>query len=283
VSRGYRLLALDIDGTLLRSDKTVSPRTLLALGAAQRAGVRVVLVTGRRYPAALRVAAQLPGEVDLVLHNGALIVEGEEVVRCRPLALEVARLAVRVGRAAGADPVVHCGHGGEGLLVVQGAVAPSNTLLAYYLDRSHPDVRTVSDLEAALRDDPLQVMFGGGLEEMAALRARLAGPLLGLARIERTVYPHRGVSLLDVLDPGVGKAEALAFLQARFGVPAAETLAIGDNWNDHEMLSGAGLGLVMGNADPEMRALGLPVLPTNDEDGVAQAIERHVLEPISNG
>jgi len=62
-------------------------------------------------------------------------------------------------------------------------------------------------------------------------------------------------------------------------VAAAETLAIGDNWNDHEMLSGAGLGLVMGNADPEMLALGLPVLPTNDEDGVAHAIERHVLSP----
>jgi Cof subfamily protein (haloacid dehalogenase superfamily) len=277
VRPGYRLLALDIDGTLLRSDKTVSPRTLQALSAAQGAGARVVLVTGRRYPAARRVAAQLPCEVDLVLHNGALIVEGEAVVRCRPLDLEVARLAVRVGRAAGADPVVHCGRSGEGLLVVQDGVSPSNTLLAYYLDRSHPDVRTVADLEASLQEDPLQVMFGGGLEEMAALRQRLAESLLGRARIERTVYPRLGVSLLDILDPGVGKAEALAFLQARFGVTAAETLAIGDNWNDHEMLSGAGLGLVMGNADPEMLALGLPVIPSNDEDGVAQAIERHVL------
>jgi Cof subfamily protein (haloacid dehalogenase superfamily) len=277
VRPGYRLLALDIDGTLLRSDKTVSPRTLLALAAAQRAGVRVVLVTGRRYPAARRVAAQLPFEVDLVLHNGALIVEGAEVVRCRTLDVEVARLAVRVGRAAGADPVVHCGRAGEGLLVVQDGLAPSNTLLAYYLDRSHPDVRTVADLEAALQEDPVQVMFGGGLQEMAALRARLAESLADRARIERTVYPRLGVSLLDVLDPGVGKAVALAFLQARFGVAAAETVAIGDNWNDHEMLSGAGLGLVMGNADPEMLALGLPVLPTNDEDGVALAIERHVL------
>jgi Cof subfamily protein (haloacid dehalogenase superfamily) len=279
---GYRLLALDIDGTLLRSDKTVSPRTLHALSAAQRAGVRVVLVTGRRYPAARRVAAQLPCEVDLVLHNGALIVEGEEVVRCRTLDVEVARQAVRVGRAAGADPVVHCGRAGEGLLVVQAGVAPSNTLLAYYLDRSHPDVRTVADLEAALPEDTVQVMFGGGLQEMAALRARLAESLEGRARIERTVYPRLGVSLLDVLDPAVGKAEALAFLQARFGIPAPETVAIGDNWNDHEMLAGAGLGLVMGNADPEMLALGLPVLPTNDEDGVALAIERHVLEPINN-
>jgi hypothetical protein len=272
----FRLLALDIDGTLLRSDKTVSPRTLLALSAAQRAGVRIVLVTGRRYPAARRVAAQLHCETDLVLHNGALIVEGEAVVRCRPLDREVARRAIRVGRARGADPVIHQGRAGEGLLLVEGA-APSNTLLAYYLDRSHPDVRNVLDLETALDEDPLQVMFGGGLAEMGGLRAQLEGELGARARVERTVYPQLGVSLLDVLDPGVGKAEALAFLQARFQVTAAQTLAIGDNWNDHEMLSGAGLGLVMGNADPEMLALGLPVLPTNDEDGVALAIERHVL------
>jgi len=274
---GFRLLALDIDGTLLRSDKTVSPRTTRALAAAQQAGVRIVLITGRRYPAARRVAAQLPCATDLVLHNGALIVEGEEVVRCRTLDREVARLAVRVGRAAGEDPVVHCGRRGEGLLVVQAGMAPSNTLLAYYLDRSHPDVRTVDDLEAAVEEDPLQVMFGGGIEAMAGLRARLAEALGGRARIERTVYPRLGVALLDVLDPGVGKAEALSFLQARFAVSAAETLAIGDNWNDHEMLSAAGLGLVMGNADPEMLALGLPVLPTNDEEGVALAIERHLL------
>jgi Cof subfamily protein (haloacid dehalogenase superfamily) len=272
----YRLLALDIDGTLLRSDKTVSPRTLVALSAAQRAGVRIVLITGRRYPAARRVAAQLPCETDLVLHNGALIIEGDTVVRCRPLDREVACRTVRVGRAARADPVVHSGRAGEGLLLVEG-VAPSNTLLAYYLDRSHPDVRNVADLESAMDDSTIQVMFGGGLAEMADLRARLERELGAAARVERTVYPHLGVSLLDVLDPGVGKAEALAFLQARFGVAAAQTLAIGDNWNDHEMLTGAGLGLVMGNADPEMLALGLPVLPTNDEDGVAQAIEQHVL------
>ena len=272
----FRLLALDIDGTLLRSDKTVSPRTLQALSAAQSAGVRIVLITGRRYPAARRVAAQLPCATDLVLHNGALIVEGDAVVRCRPLDREVARHAIRVGRARAADPVVHAGRAGEGLLLVEG-MAPSNTLLAYYLDRSHPDVRNVLDLETALEEDPIQVMYGGDLAEMAGLRAQLEQELGGHARVERTVYPHLGVALLDVLDPGVGKAEALAFLQARFEVGAAQTLAIGDNWNDHEMLSGAGLGLVMGNADPEMLALGLPVLPTNDEDGVAHAIERHVL------
>lgn len=272
----FRLLALDIDGTLLRSDKTISPRTLSALAAARAGGAHLVLVTGRRYPAARRVAEMIGGRLDLVLHNGALIFENGEVLRRRLLPRETARKAVRAGRERRADPVIHCGAGGEGRLLVEG-IEPSNTLLVYYLDKSHPDVVTVPDLEAALEEDPLQVMFGGGIPEMTALIPHLRDTLGESAKIERTLYPHVGVGILDVLEPTVGKAEAVGFLQERWGVGAAETLAIGDNWNDHEMLAGAGLGFVMGNADPELRALGLPVLPTNDEDGVAIAIERHVL------
>jgi hydroxymethylpyrimidine pyrophosphatase-like HAD family hydrolase len=273
----YRLLALDIDGTLLRSDKTISPRTLAAVEAARGRGVRVVLVTGRRHPAARRIAEQLGRDLDLVLHNGALIIENGEVLRCLPLARELALRAAAVGRACAADPVLHCGQAGEGRLVVEG-IEPSNTLLVYYLDRSHPDVSSVPVLDDALHEDPIQVMFGGGIEPMARLHVRLDEEMGGRVQIHRTKYPASGVLFLDVLRAGVGKAEALAFLQRRWDVTAAETLAIGDNWNDHEMLEAAGLGLVMGNADPEMLRLGLGVLPTNDEDGVAVAIEREILE-----
>jgi hydroxymethylpyrimidine pyrophosphatase-like HAD family hydrolase len=272
----YRLLALDIDGTLLRSDKTISPRTLGAVVEARRRGVRVVLVTGRRHPAARRIVEQLGFDLDLVLHNGALIIEGGEVLRCLPLPRALALRAVAIGRDCAADPVLHCGHLGEGRLIIEG-VEPSNTLLVYYLDRSHPDVTSVPWLDDALAEDPIQVMFGGGIEPMAALRERLDAVLGAEVRIDRTIYPAQGVQILDVLRAGVGKAEALAFLQRRWSVGPEETLAIGDNWNDHEMLESAGLGLVMGNADPEMLRLGLPVLPTNDEDGVAVAIEREIL------
>lgn len=273
----YRLLALDIDGTLLRSDKTISPRTLAAVEAARGRGVRVVLVTGRRHPAARRIAEQLGEDLDLVLHNGALIVENGEVLRCLPLPRALALRAVAVGRACAADPVLHCGQRGEGRLMIEG-IEPSNTLLVYYLDRSHPDVSSVPVLDDALHEDPIQVMFGGGIEAMARLRGRLLEELGAQVRIDRTIYPASGVLFLDVLRAGVGKAEALAFLQRRWDVSARETLAIGDNWNDHEMLEAAGLGFVMGNADPEMLRLGLAVLPTNDEDGVAVAIEREILD-----
>jgi Cof subfamily protein (haloacid dehalogenase superfamily) len=246
------------------------------VAGARAAGVRLVLVTGRRYPSARRVAEDLGGEIPLVLHNGALIIEQGAVIRCRPLRREAALRAVRFGHDHGATPVVHCGLAGEGKLLVQSS-ARGSTLVAYYLDRSSPDVSMVSDLPAALPEMPIQVMFGGPQGEMDALLPGLEAVLGDEAKVVRTVYPQSGVGLLDVLQGSVGKGEALAFLQERWGLKAEETLAIGDNWNDHEMLEQAGLGLVMGNADPELRRRGLPVLPTNDEDGVAVAIETHIL------
>jgi Cof subfamily protein (haloacid dehalogenase superfamily) len=279
-ARPFRLLALDIDGTLLRTDKTLSPRTGAAVAAARARGVHVVLVTGRRYPSARRVAEDLGGDVPLVLHNGALILDVREkdasILRCRPLPRALALEAAALGRRHGADPVLHCGQRGEGrLLVHEGPF--SSTLLAYYLDRSHPDVTACVAFERELTEDPLQVMFGGRMEDMATLLPELLSVLGPRVKVERTVYPAQGVGLLDVLERTVGKAEALGFLQQRWHVAPEETLAIGDNWNDLEMLEQAGLGLVMGNADPELRARGLPVLPTSDEDGVAVAIEQYVL------
>ncbi len=272
-----RLLALDIDGTLLRSDRTISPRTRLAIDRARRDGVRLVLVTGRRHPSARRVAEDLGGVVPLVLHNGALVVEDGAVLRCRPLPGAVARRAIRAGRASRIEPVLHCGSAGEGWLVVEAPVR-SGGLVGSYLDRSRAEVRVVPDLEAALeKEEPIQVMFGGTCEEMGALLGVLGRELGAGARVERTVYPATGLVLLDVLAPSVGKAEALGFLQERWGIAPAETLAIGDNWNDREMVEKSGYGFVMGNADPDLLALGLAALPTNDEDGVASAIEQYVL------
>jgi Cof subfamily protein (haloacid dehalogenase superfamily) len=272
-----RLLALDIDGTLLRSDKTLSPRTFEAITRARARGVRLVLVTGRRYPSARKVAEELGGAIPLVLHNGALVVEDGAVLRCRPLDGTAARTAIAVGRSAGADPVLHCGVNGEGRLLVD-AQARRSGIVGYYLERSGSEVQALRPLESALDVEcPIQVMFGGTRAEMDALLVALSARLAGTARIERTVYPATDLVLLDVIDRAVGKAEALGFLQGRWGVTAGETLAIGDNWNDREMVARAGLGFVMANADPELLALGMPVLPSNDEDGVALAIEEHVL------
>ncbi len=273
-----RVLALDIDGTLLNSRREVSARNRAAIAAAGEAGVRVALVTGRRYPAAKRIADLLPGRPALVLHNGGLVMEESVAIRVRPLARHSAIAVLSFAKRVGADPVVHFGHAGEGLLYVENA-SPSHTLLAYYLSRSHPDVRVVESLEAAVaasEDDPLQVMFGGSMGEMSELAVAIEERGFEISAL-RTVYPKDDLSLIDIVAPTVDKSEALAFLCARWGVAINEVLAIGDNWNDRQMLLAAGKGCVMGNADPQLQALGLEVVPGNDEDGVAWAVERFVL------
>jgi 5-amino-6-(5-phospho-D-ribitylamino)uracil phosphatase len=277
-----RAIALDIDGTLLNSRREISPRTHAAVVAAERSGLRIALVTGRRYPAAKRIADLLPIRPTLVLHNGGLVIEDAVPLRVRPLARASALAVITFAKGAGADPVVHFGQAGEGLLYVENA-SPSHTLLAYYLSRSHPDVRVVESLEAAVTShahDPLQVMFGGSMNEMGELAAAIEGRAFEVAAL-RTVYPKDDLSLIDVVAPTVDKSEALAFVCDRWGIGIDEVLAIGDNWNDRGMLLAAGRGCVMGNADPELRSLGLEVLPGNDEDGVAHAVERLVLEALA--
>lgn len=278
-ARRVRVLALDLDGTLLNSRKEISPRNLKAVTAAREAGVHIAVITGRRYPAAKRVTEKLPGDPVLVLHNGSLVIENATPIRVRPLDRSVAAAVVSFARERGADPVVHYGHDGEGLLYVENA-SPSHTLLAYYLHKSHPDVRVFESLESAIaeeRHDPLQVMFGGSMTEMKELAASLEERNFAASAL-RTVYPSDDLSLIDVVGPTVDKAEALRFLCARWEVEIDSVLAIGDNWNDRSMLLTAGIGCVMANADPELRSLGLLEVPANDEDGVAVAIERFILE-----
>ena len=275
-----RVLALDIDGTLLNSGKEISRRNSAAIGAALDAGIRLALVTGRRYPAAKKIADLLPGNPPLILHNGGLIIDDGAPIRVAPLDRATATAVVSVAKMRGADPVVHVGQRGEGLLYVETA-SPSHTLLAYYLEKSHPDVRVVESLEASLareQDDPLQVMFGGSMSEMGGLETALEASGLRATAL-RTVYPNDDLSLIDVVAPTVDKSEALAFLCGRWGLDLSHVLAIGDNWNDRRMLQAVGRGCVMGNADDGLKALGLDVVPGNDDDGVAFAIERFALDP----
>jgi len=144
---------------------------------------------------------------------------------------------------------VHCGFGGEGRLVVA-TLAKDNAMLLGYVDRGGRDRVQVEDLERDLPDDPVQVMFAGPLPAMLELYPRLVAGLGARAKVERTLYPGHEMGFLDVLHPQVSKGEALEFLRARWNLAREETMAIGDNWNDRDMLTVAGRGLVMGNADP---------------------------------
>ena len=148
-----------------------------------------------------------------------------------------------------------------------------------YYDKVRRHVSQVDDLEAAMHDaDPVQVAFNGPTEEMRRLHGELVGhPDRERLSVSATHYPARDFSLVDVNAAGATKSGALAAVAARLGVARDEVFAIGDNHNDIDMLQWAGSAAVMGNAEPEVLALGLPIVPTNDQAGLAEAIKRFVL------
>jgi hypothetical protein len=141
----------------------------------------------------------------------------------------------------------------------------------------------VKPLEQALADgeDPIQGLVAGGLSRMRkAEQALKSSQWTGSCECIRTEYPGRDLSILDLLPPGVSKGWALQRLAERLGVDRKQTMAIGDNWNDLDMLEWAGQGVMMGNAVGELRTkakmLGWKQAPPNDEDGVAVVLEAAV-------
>jgi Cof subfamily protein (haloacid dehalogenase superfamily) len=282
-----RLIGLDLDGTLLDSRGALSARNREAIGAARARGVRVALVTGRRFRDARPVALELGLDVPLVAHNGALTKHARtlETVAARLMPREAALAVVRTGRAHGVDALVSDDHVGAGLLVYD-HIDEADAALRKYIDWSRrvlgeeaaEAIRQVPSLEEYLDHDPLHVAFSGGCAAMERLAEAMRRELGESVKLLLTLYPKPDFALLDVLHPEVSKGAGLAAVAAEYGLGPEEVMAVGDNFNDLEMLGYAGTGVLMGNASPDLRARGrFHLTASNDEDGVAAAIERFVL------
>jgi hydroxymethylpyrimidine pyrophosphatase-like HAD family hydrolase len=157
----------------------------------------------------------------------------------------------------------------------------ANARIALWVEANRNAIEVIKPLELALRDgeDPIQGMVAGSVDQMRqAERAFRASEWNGLCECVKTEYPGRDLSILDLLPPGVSKGWALERLARRLGVDRKQIMAIGDNWNDVDMLEWAGQAVIMGNAAAELRTLakmrGWKQAPPNDQDGVAVVLEK---------
>lgn len=281
-----QLLALDLDGTLLNSRGEVSEGNREALSLARDQGVRVALVTGRRFRDARPLALELGLDVPLISHNGALTRHARtlETIAMFPLPVEAAKTALSLGRASGADPLVSDDQQGLGILVFD-KLNGENTALAKYIAwarRIHGDdgaVQETASLEDYLDHDPIHVTFTGRIQAMTELSDLLKRELGEAAKVFSTMYSQMDFALLDVLSPLASKGIGVAAAASELNLSSEEVMAIGDNFNDLEMLRYAGVGVLMGNAQTALlENEDLHITGTNDEDGVAQAIRRFILE-----
>jgi len=275
---GVRLIALDIDGTLLDSRWRLPDANRAAICEAARRGIEVALVTGRRYDFALPVARDLGCPLTMIVNNGGMIraSSGETRLR-RLLEAEVARSVLGMCRRWREGAAVIFDRPRANQLMLERLDADDSIRYAYY-SRNLQFIGCAQPLESCLTEDPLQVMFSGTVAEMESAERLLAkSSVAEQVRLAATKYATRNFAMLDVLPPGCTKGAALATWAQRQGLQREEILAIGDNHNDLEMLHFAGIPVVMGNSVPELKTYGWHETHSNDESGVAAAIERFAL------
>jgi len=281
-------LALDLDGTLLDSRGNISQRNRIAIDNAREHGVHVALVTGRRFRDSRPVALELGLDIPLISHNGALTKHAAtlQTVSVLPLPLDAAREALRVGRETGADALLSDDYEGLGVLVYDHFRGENTAAYKYvsWARRLHGEeegsnaVRQVGSLEQYLDHDPIHLAFSGTCNEMDQLEEILKSKLGSTVKILGTKYPEQDFTLLDILNPAASKGAGVAAAAAELGIDREEIMAIGDNYNDLEMLLFAAVGVVMANAPLSLREIaGLHPTASNREDGVALAIEQFIL------
>jgi hypothetical protein len=244
----------------------------------------VAIATGRRtaYTAPLLDGLGLRADMPLITSNGAVTrtLGGDPIDRCQ-LESRVARGLCGLLRPFGAL-VFTFDRPGHGELVLED-MDQAHGRIALWVEANRSAIEVVKPLENALLDgeDPIQGMAAGGLSMMRkAELAVKASQWSDCCECVKTEYPGRDLSILDLLAPGVSKGWSLERLAARLGVDRKEVMAIGDNWNDVNMLEWAGQGVMMGNAAGELRAMakmrGWKQAPPNDQDGVAVVLEAAV-------
>lgn len=263
----YRLIALDIDGTLYDSGKEIRPATLAALAEARARGAIVALASGRPQPGLARPAATLAGPgrpLLLVCYNGARIVEAETgaVLHETPVPREAAR---RLLKHAERFPVVPLVDDGRCLYVTD----PAAFRVAREAQNCGLEIRIVANVAEALDFAPSKVLFAAPGEVLSTVAAELAAPFLG-----EFSFVQSSSFYLEATVKGVGKGSALRALCARLGIAPAEVIAFGDAQNDISMIEFAGHGVAMGNACDELKAVADEITTTNDEDGIAETL-RH--------
>jgi len=275
---GVRLIALDIDGTLLDSQWQLPEANRAAIAEATQRGIEVALVTGRRYDFAMPVARKLDSPLTMIVNNGALIrsKDGETHLRhllAKETAHRVLQLTLpwRDGAAVIFDrPLTQ--------QIMLEILDPDDSLRYAYYARNKEFIGLASPLESCLTEEPIQVMLSGRIAPMREAEGALRGAdFAGEFALAVTTYESKDFSMIDVMNPIVSKGYSLAEWAALRGYAREEVMAIGDNHNDLEMLTYAGIPVVMGNSVPELKAYGWHETRTNDEGGVAAAIEHFAL------
>lgn len=285
-AKNYKLIALDIDGTLINSKQVLTGRTRRALEAAKAAGIKVTIATGRHYNSAATIARMAGINAPMVCNDGALIadINTGEILAKHLLPLEVALEVLDIAQeyenlhlqVFTIDEKIYAGKNYRLDMARKFFRSPQRInfrgIYNFFKAFVFVPVRSTGDIEgakAALKEPPAKVLVYGDAYELEEFTERVTTLFQGQISITTAI-----VNCIDILKHGVSKAKGLKELGEKLGIRPEEIVTVGDNINDLEMLEFAGMGVAMGNAVEEVKNRADYITKSNDEDGVAYFVEK---------
>lgn len=271
----YRVLAVDIDGTLVNREEELTAATRKALVRAGEAGIHVILATGRRYSRTLHLVEPLAIEVPLITASGALVKcpHTHQTLHCSVFPDDVIRGILEILDEEGHDPILCADTYGQGFDYYMAREDVESVELAEYL-RLNPDSGCLwPDL---VSNPPAGVFNGfamGTKEQMLELDEKLHTRLNGNLSTHVLRSPRYIGFMCEFAPRDVTKWSAIRQLAADWNVPDEAICAVGDDVNDIPMIEGAGLGIAMGNALPEVKAAADRIAPSQLDDGLVQVVD----------
>lgn len=275
----YKLLAIDIDGTALNSQSKLSQRTKESIREAIATGAVVLLCTGRRFRTTLPIIAQLGLKHPVIIHNGVVIkeVEGGTTIYSTYLDEEKCLEAMGFLKGMGKNPIIFVDRYKDGFDMVVETTAKSHPYQEEYLSANTKFIKFTAKIGLGDIKNCIQLSLIEDIEELSQVEGKLLsrfGQGLRAHIVKNVVYPGW---ILEVFNPKSSKWEAIAEMARRYGIDPAQTVAVGDDRNDVEMIEKAALGVAMGNAVDEVKKAADLVVGSNDEDGLVEVIRRFFL------
>ncbi len=264
-----KMVALDIDGTLVDKEGKLTPRTAKAISGIKDMGVNVVLATGRRYFSCRELINELAITLPVVTHNGALVLSscGQEVFQSRPLD---AGWLPGVLAEMEEQQIDHYLHSLDNIWLYR---EPRMEWGAKHLEKNKDFVEWFEF--SSFPNRPFhRVMAVGSKEQISGFLQESTESINGSCRYIHFTSEYHEMDILEFLHPQANKASGLKFIAENLGVKPDEILAVGDETNDIEMIKWAGLGVAMGNALPGLKEEADLVCGNNDEDGLAELLEK---------
>jgi 5-amino-6-(5-phospho-D-ribitylamino)uracil phosphatase len=276
----YRMVAIDLDGTLLRTDGTMGERTRLALRAAVRRGIKVVICTGRRFRTTLPILTELQLAVPVIVHGGLLIKDAGtyETLHHNYLPQDFALDAVKFLKAHAVTPIVYVDLFTQGIDIYLDNERDGHPFHLKYLERNRLHCHFVGDVTRVFCPQTIHIGALADRPSLERLSVRLEREFGAPVRHHVMNNTNAEGAFLEIMSPGNSKWHALSRLIEMEGFTPEQVICIGDEVNDLEMISHAGLGVAMGNAIPAVKAAAQYTTRSNEEDGVAHVVEQFLLK-----